>query len=112
MIRMHPQSIFAIRQWNLPEILFLAAACFAIGAVGFFLAVFLQLQSSGGSSTGTYANTQDVPVEDKARVLSILSHSAPEATNTTSVAPNSSQASANDALAAQKLKILQQIGSK
>jgi len=112
MSHMHPRSIFAIRDWKLPEILLVGSACFAIGAIGFFLAVFLQLRTSGGNLPGTYTNAQDVPVDDKARALSILSRSAPEPAKSTNTIPNSTQASPDDALASQKLKLLQQMHSK
>src|SRR3954467_8777191 len=101
---MQPNSIFAIHTWRLPEILFVVAACFAIGASGFFLAVFLQLRSSG-IPNGVYADAKDVPVADKVKQLEALSANSPQPNNANAPV-GASQASEDDALAAQKLKLL------
>lgn len=101
--------IAPIKEWKMPEILFVAAACFAMAAVGFFIAVYLlQVHRLGGPAM--YANSSEVPVELKANQLNALSQSAPEP-QSASVPPSESQADSNDALAAQKLKLLQQMSS-
>ena len=110
---MQPISFSSLRNLKLPEILFVVAACFAMGTVGFFLAVYLQLHSKGSAlPPGTYANSQEVPVSDKAHQLQALSQNTPEPQNTTNTAPSESQASQSDPLAAQKLKLLQQLNKQ
>jgi hypothetical protein len=74
---MHPESLFAIRHWDLPQILFVAAACFAMAAVGFFVAVFLQLQLSGQPASPT-SNSTNVPIEDKVGALQRVSENSPQ----------------------------------
>ena len=95
---MHPQSIFAIRHWKLPEILFVAAACFAMAAVGFFLAVFLQLHFSP-ETRQTYANSQLVPIVAKSDVLQSVADSSPQA-----------GADDSDARAREKARLLKSLG--
>ena len=106
---MNPQSLFAIRRWQLPEILFVGAACFAMAAVGFFLAVFLQLKfTADPASTQTYTNSSiEVPIEDKARVVQQVAQSSPRP-----LTDNRNQSDETDALAAQKLKLLNAMNSQ
>lgn len=106
---MHPNSLFSIRHWTLSEILFVGSACFAIGAVGFFLAVYLQLKTIGPADA-KYANSASL--DDKVRVMNILAQNAATPENTSNVAPTESQAAADDALAAQKLKMLEKLNTQ
>jgi hypothetical protein len=59
MMYMHPKSMFSIRHWKLPEILFVASACFALAAAGFFIAVFLQLHSAQTQAAGNTTKIQN-----------------------------------------------------
>jgi hypothetical protein len=107
---MNPQSLFAIRHWKLPEILFVGAACFAMAAVGFFLAVFLQLQFAPGETTQTYTNSSiEVPIEDKAKALQGVAQNSPQPAVPTD---KRNQADESDALAAQKLKLLNSMNTE
>ena len=99
---MHPQSIFAIRHWSLPEILFVSAGCFAMAAFGFFLAVFFQLYTG---SKGIYANSQEVPRELKEKSM--------QAVGEASLQPRADlPADEQDALAERKMQLMKSLGSQ
>ena len=101
---MHPQSIFSIRHWDLPEILFVAAGCFAMGAVGFFVAVFLQL-NWGAARTSTVLS----PIEDKEKVMQEVAANSPQP-----AIPEDqrNQSDPTDTNADAKLKLLKSLGEK
>ena len=82
-----------------------------MAAVGFFLAVYLQLQTTPSISK---LSSLKVPVEDKERVLQQVADNSPQPTYLDeSGAPISpSQADANDPGAEAKLKVLQALGSE
>lgn len=98
---MNPPTILPLREWRLPEILFVLAACFAIGASGFFLAVYLQLRST----TTSYRVIPDTAKEKIAqqsfdRGDGTVTEAAPVAQ------PN--QVDEKDPRAAAKLKVMEQ----
>lgn len=96
-------DIFREHKWQLPELLFVIAGCFSMGAIGFFMAVYLQTRTIGISS---YENSQQVPVGMKEKVIGQVSVSglqpAPQA------APRN-QSDETDPNAAAKLKLLQKL---
>src|SRR5262245_53201580 len=108
---MHPQNIFAVKEWKLPEILLVAGACFALAALGFLAAIFLQLhyaQSPGGNTTAI--NPADMmTIEEKHDVLETLdqANSNPYATK-----PAENQADPKDPHAAEKLRIMEQLNKQ
>jgi hypothetical protein len=100
---MHPESLFAVRHWKLPEILFVGAACFAMAAIGFFIAVFVQLHLSPNTTTPEpMTSSQLVPIEDKAKYLEDMSKNSPQPPAPT----GRNQADESDPLAAKKLQLL------
>jgi hypothetical protein len=84
---MHPQSMFSVRNWKLPEILLLAGACFALAGIGFFAAVFLQLHSSpnnsaGNTSPGVQKELSGLSTEQKQKILQQAASTSPTQTST------------------------------
>jgi hypothetical protein len=78
-IRMSSQSMFPVKHWGLPEILLFLTGCFALGAIGFFLAVFVQLRTTNDISN--IANVVPLTVDQKAHITQSLA--APTSTSTT-----------------------------
>lgn len=103
---MHPKSIFAVREWKLPEILLLAVACFALAAFGFFIAVFLQLRPTDTQKTNT--TLQEVPSVDKEKVMQQTSDTGEQ--RFTPPSPPG-QADIADPRASEKLKLIGNPGS-
>ncbi len=107
---MNEQSIFAIRHWQLPEILFVGVACFAMAAVGFFVAVFLQLNWGPQSLEKSTVSSQLVPIEDKEDVMRRAAESSPQPQNIPS--DNGNQSDAGDQYVDEKLKLLERMRSQ
>ena len=103
---------------KLLQAILLIAACFAIGSVGFFLAVFLQKNAATTQVTGTLVPVADqVPTSTKEQVLESLSDSPAADTNTSasnsaSTSATSSSSQATDASTAAKLKALQSLSTQ
>jgi hypothetical protein len=108
---MNNQSMFSIRHWSLTEMLFAAAGCFALAAVGFFIAVFLELHTSTVPEA-LNPQTKGATQADKDQVLQALSGTQNSANATTSTSVGSthpvapSQADTKDANASAKLNAL------
>ena len=98
------KSLFAIRHWDLPKLLLVTSGFFAIAALGFFLAVWLQLQASNVQTRDT--NVAADPIK-KLEVASMPSDAeiAVQAQQDASGNPvSASQADTNDLRAAAKIK--------
>lgn len=107
------KSLFAIRHWDLPKLMLVTSGFFAVAALGFFLAVWLQLQAP--KSQADSGVPKPLTTEEKNRIVNSLN--AELNTNTTLPAdPNAppashSQADEKDANAAAKLKILESLNA-
>jgi hypothetical protein len=99
-----PHSLFNIREWDLPKLLLAGAGVFAVAALGFFLAVFLQLH--GFTPVYTQQKTIDIPVEEKARAMGVGSGPSTTHVGSTTSPTKSNQADQGDPRAAEKLKIM------
>ncbi len=66
---MDEKSLFSVRHWGIGRLLLIAAVCFAMAAVVFFVATWLQRLAPGGPNQNTAAQ---MSVEDKQRILDSL----------------------------------------
>jgi hypothetical protein len=96
------------------RIVLLVAACFAIGSVGFFIAVLLQRTAAPTASVQTIQPVaEDISTSTKEAILQSMSNSSDGVTSTSSAGGSatstgiSGQGDNADAQAAAKLKILQ-----
>ena len=97
------KSLFAIRHWDLPKLLLVTSGFFAVAALGFFLAVWLQLQASNVQTRDT--NVAADPIK-KLEVASMPSDAeiAAQAQHASGNPVPASQADTNDLRAAAKIK--------
>jgi hypothetical protein len=107
---MHKQTIFNKKHWQLPEILFVVASCFAIGSSGFFLAVYLQLNTPQAKKPMATLDYRELPTQEKENMASSLGTSSPFQNsgneNAAAAVPQPGQVDERDPNAAAKLKMM------
>jgi hypothetical protein len=114
---MESHSSFPTRNLQVPEILFVVSVCFAMGAVGFFGAVYLQLRNT--NDTSTIASVGPLTVDQKAHIAQSLAAQTTGTSTTTTggtteataIVPTSQQADQGDKNAAEKLRIMQALSA-
>ena len=107
---MNQKSIFAVREWNFAKLLLLGSGCFALAAVGFFVAVLLQRNQFMNTSKDA---TSDISIAEKTRIVDSLNASSTNADQNTATAKiSSTQADASDTKAAAKLRILNALNAQ
>ena len=103
------------------RMILMIAACFAVGSIGFFVAVLLQHTTQPSLQT---SQAQEVEAQVKSAAMQSLAASEPTPTPTATSTPaagahpaavapavSPQQADTNDANAAAKLKVLEQLSS-
>lgn len=106
---MHPKSIFAIKDWRLPEILLIAVACFALAAIGFFIAVYLQVHIQSSDIKTIDSVSAPASVEEKDKLYQQLNGSREGQAMQTDMPVN--PANENSTSVDEKRKLLQQLQS-
>ncbi len=89
---MDEKSLFSVRHWGIGKLFLIAVACFAVAAIVFYVATWLQQFAPGSLNQNTAVQMSD---EDKRRVVNSLSATA----------------SANEISPAAKLEILQSLNA-
>ncbi len=89
---MDEKSLFSVRHWGIGKLFLIAVACFAVAAIVFYIATWLQQFAPGSLNQNTAVQMSD---EDKRRVVNSLSATA----------------SANEISPAAKLEILQSLNA-
>jgi hypothetical protein len=102
-----PQT-FGVSKWGLPEIVFVVAAAFAMGAIGFFFAIYLQLHST---STGL-AGVQEIPADAKAKVMEQGAAQIASENQAQTAVEQHAQYDPTDSRAAAKIKLMQQAAAQ
>ena len=108
---MSDKSLLSIRHWDFARLALVASAFFAMAALGFFLAVWIQLHGPLQSGLGTQQG--QLTDEQKYRILEALNAtSTTTSQNSALPVPPSSQADPGDPKAAMKLKILESLNKQ
>ncbi len=132
---MDEKSLFAVRHWGIGKLFLIAVACFAVAAIVFYIATWLQQFAPGSLNQNTAVQMSDedkrrvldslnqntaaqMYIEDKQHILDSLSDTSSseqssgggsaQTPGTSSVSPSPA---ANDANTAAKLKILESLNA-